>query len=180
MAGITYDGNAIVWDLTNQSGKISIQIPGKVIKTIKFKPGEKILALGCSDGSVELWNVQTGRKISGINAHTAGVNAIRFNPALQQMATAGNDKTIRIWDVRDLTAPPISMNDNEGYVMAIEFSPDGKMIISGTYEGADNLIGRAAGADILAKEVSGLITRDLTPEEWSMFIGKDIEYETLY
>jgi hypothetical protein len=64
--------------------------------------------------------------------------------------------------------------------MAIEFSQDGKMIISGTYEGSINLTGRATGADMLAKEIFGLITRKLTPEEWSMYIGKDIEYETLY
>jgi hypothetical protein len=63
--------------------------------------------------------------------------------------------------------------------MTIEFSPDGKMIVSGTYEGTANLIGRATDAEMLAKEISGLITRKLTPGEWSTYVGKDIDYENM-
>lgn len=180
LTGISSDGKVEIWNIENPLDKLSIYPPGKIVKTIKFKPGGNTIALGCSDGYVEFWDVTTKSKISGINAHAAGVNAIRFNTSLNQVATAGNDRIIRIWDEKDLTAPPITIDDNEGYVMAIEFSQDGKMIISGSYEGAVNLTGRATGADIMAKEVSGLITRKLTAGEWSIYIGRDIEYENLY
>ncbi len=179
LAGISNEGKVEVWNITNPSDKFSVDLPGRIIKSLKFKPGGTTLALGCSDGYVELWDVRAKRKISGMNAHSAGVNAIRFNPVSDQMATAGNDRIIRIWDEEDLTDPPITLSDNEGYVMTIEFSPDGKMIVSGTYEGTANLIGRATDAEMLAKEISGLITRKLTPGEWSTYVGKDIDYENM-
>ena len=84
--------------------------------------------------------------ISQVKAHTAQVNDIQFNTTLKQMATASNDKTLKIFNIKDpadLTEPPITFTDNEGFVLVMQFSPDGQMIVSGAYEGAQNLVGRS-------------------------------------
>ena len=55
-------------------------------------------------------------------------------PVLNQMATAGNDKKMKIFDIKDpadLSEAPITLADNEGFVLVIQFSPDGQLIISG-------------------------------------------------
>ncbi|MBA4323444.1 MAG: hypothetical protein C0408_11565, partial [Odoribacter sp.] len=80
---------------------------------------------------------------------------------------------------RDLTTPPINFNDNEGFVMVIEFSPDGHLVVSGTYgdKGPVNLVGRPTYVDLMAQDICSLLSRNLTAEEWSTYIGKDIEYE---
>ena len=60
---------------------------------------------------------------------------------------------------------------------AIEFSPDGQVIVTGTSEGKNNLMSRPVLADLLSKDVSSSISRNFTPEEWQAYVGKDIEYE---
>jgi WD40 repeat protein len=180
IAGISSDGKVIVWNPDKTSDNFRIETTGKKIKTVRFKPDENSLAIGYTDGNVELWDISTRKPVAEmIKAHTAAVNDIRFNKKYFQMATASDDGTLKIYDARNFTEPPINFNENEGFVMAIEFSPDGQLVISGTYgdKGTNNLVGRPTYVDIMAGDICTLLSRNLTPEEWATYVGKDIEYE---
>lgn len=177
LAGVSNDGRAMVWNPEQTSDRFRIESAGRIIKTLKFKPDADLLAVGYNDGNVEFWDISARKRISEIKAHTADVNNIRFNTRLLQMATSGNDGSLKLWDTQDMTNLPISFNDNQGLVITMEFSPDGQMIISGTSEGPDNLIGRPTYADLLAVDVCSSVTRNFTNEEWQAYVGKDIGYE---
>jgi WD40 repeat protein len=177
LAGVSNDGKVLVWNPEKNADNFRIETAGKVIKTVRFKPGENTLAIGYTDGYVELWDISSKEKIAEIKAHTAEVNDIRFNNKYFQMATASSDGTLKLWDTRDLTTPPINFTDNDGFVMVMEFSPDGQLIVSGTYEGPTNLVSRPTHVDIMAKDICTLVSRNLSPQEWSTYVGKDIEYE---
>ncbi|MDQ1332891.1 MAG: hypothetical protein QG576_926 [Bacteroidota bacterium] len=173
-------GNVILWEPGNNTDVFRIETTGKNIKVIRFKPEENILAVGDINGNVELWDVSTRRKISEVKAHSAQVNDIQFNPLLKQMATASNDKTLKIFninDITDLTEPPITLSDNEGFVLVMQFSPDGQLIVSGTYEGTRNLVSRPAHVDNLVNNICTLVTRNMTQEEWNTYVGRDIPLE---
>jgi WD40 repeat protein len=180
LAGVTSDHNAFVWNPAKTGDNFPIPTtptPGKVIKTVRFKPDENMLAVGYTDGYVELWDISTKKRISEIKAHTAPVNDIQFNNKLYQMATASNDYSIKIWDTKDLTTPPINFNDNGNFVMVIEFSPDGQLLVSGTYETSNNLLARATNVDILAQDICSMLSRNLTQQEWSTYVAPDVTYE---
>ena len=182
LAGVSKDGKALVW---NPEKTTDVFRPptadGKVIKTVRFKPDENILAVGYTDGYVELWDISARKRISEIKAHTAAVNDIRFNKTknISQMATASNDGTLKIWDTSDLTTPPINFNDMADFVLVIGFSPDGQLIVSGTYGEKErvNLVGRPTHVDLLAQDICSSLTRNLTQDEWSTYVGKDVAYE---
>jgi WD40 repeat protein len=180
LAGISTDGNVVVWSPENNVKNFRIETAGKKISVIRFNPESNLLALGDINGNVEIWDVELHKKISGVKAHDSQVNDIQFNTHLMQMATAGNDKKIKIFNVKepaDLTEPPVILADNEGFVLVMQFSPDGQMIISGESGGGNNLIGRASHADYLARDICNLITRNMTQEEWNQYVGKDIPLE---
>jgi WD40 repeat protein len=181
MAGVSDEGRALVWNTERKTDifKIPVETPGKSVKTVRFKPGENMIAVGYTDGYVEIFDITTQKKISAVKAHDADVNDIRFNKNLNQMATASNDKLLKLWDTSDLTTPPITFNDNgeDGKVLVIEFSPDGRFIISGTYENTDNLVGRPTSMNIIATDICNTLTRNMSPVEWSTYVGKDIDYE---
>jgi WD40 repeat protein len=127
---------------------------------------------------VELWDLNAKKKISEVKAHNVQVNDIRFNPVLKQMATAGNDRTLKIFNnLNDLTEPPVTLSDNEGFVMVMQFSPDGQVIVSGTYERGQNLLSRPTHVDNLIKDICTLVSRNMTQEEWNVYVGKDIALE---
>ena len=180
LAGISEDGNVIAWNPEVLSDTFRIRTTEKDIKAIRFKPDENVLALGDVNGNVELWDLNTRTKISGVKAHTAQVNDIRFNPSLNQMATASNDKTLKIFNIKDmtdLTEPPITFTDNDGFVVTIQFSPDGELIISGGYQGPDNLISRPVHTDNLVKDICTLVSRNMTQDEWNTYVARDIPLE---
>jgi WD40 repeat protein len=177
IAGINKEGNVIVWKPETSSDNFSIETTGKNIKVVRFKPDENILAIGDINGNVELWDIVTNKRISQVKAHTAQVNDIQFNPLFRQMATGSSDKTMKIFNVADLTEPPITFSDNEGFVMVMNFSPDGQLIVSGTYEGAQNLVSRPAHVDYLVKNVCTLVSRNMTQDEWNIYVAKDIPLE---
>jgi WD40 repeat protein len=94
------------------------------------------------------------------------------------MATASNDKTLKIFNnLDDLTEPPITLSDNEGFVMVIQFSPDGQLIVSGNYEGARNLVSRPTHVNNLVNDICTQISRNMTRDEWNTYVGKDIAIE---
>jgi WD40 repeat protein len=158
---------------------LKIETPGRNIRTVRFNNEGSALAIGYYDGYLELREIPGNTILSQVNAHSSVINAIRFSSNLRQMATASNDKTVKIWNLADMTLPPVVFRENNQFAMRIEFSPDGRYIVIGNYDGTNNLTWHATEADFLADEVRSMLTRNLTPEEWSLYIGRDVEYEKI-
>jgi WD40 repeat protein len=180
LAGITSEGKAVVWNPETRSENQKIETEGRIIKIVRFKPSLPILAIGDNLGNLELWDIVNLRKTASVKAHTAQINDIKFNPAFNQMATGSNDQKLKIWnvaDVTDLTEPPITFADNEGFIMVMQYSPDGQMIVSGSYQGDKNLIGRPSHVNYLVQDICHNISRNMTAEEWNTYVGKDIPFE---
>jgi WD40 repeat protein len=180
LAGINNEGNVIVWNPEDNSDNFRVETTRRDIRAIRFSPDNNMLAIGDVNGNVELWDINKRIRISEVKAHSAQINDIRFNPVLDQMATASNDKSLKIFntsDPSDLTEPPITFTDNEGFVLVIEFSDDGQLILSGTYEGSDNLVSRPSHVDYLVENICSLVTRNMTQEEWNTYVARDIPLE---
>jgi WD40 repeat protein len=179
LAGLSTDGKVIVWNKDNDSEKFRIETAGKNIKVVRFSPENNLLAVGYVDGNVELWDIDLHKKISEVKAHNTLINDIQFNANLKQMATSGNDKKIKIFNIKepsDLTEPPVII-DNQGFVLVMQFSPDGQMIVSGESGDARNLMSRPTHADGLVRDICNLVSRNMTQDEWNTYVGKDIPLE---
>ena len=177
LAGISDQGKGLVWNPEQSSEKFRIESPGKKIRNIRFKPDKDLIAVGYDDGMIELWDIARREKISEFRAHESEIFDIRFNGRLSQMATSGNDGKLKLWDTDDLVSSPVIFNDNEGLVIAFEFSPDGEVILSGNSGSQPKLTARPAFVDSFAADGCSYVTRNFTPEEWLAYVGKDITYE---
>ena len=180
IAGISTNGNVLIWNPDKKTDNFRIETTGKNIKVVKFNTENNLLALGDADGNVELWDIDLHKKLAEVKAHDGQVNDIQFNSILNQMATAGNDKKIKIFNIKDpadLTEPPVSLADNDGFVLVMRFSPDGQMLVSGESGAGNNLLGRPSHSDYLAQNMCDLVSRNMTREEWNIYVGKDIPLE---
>ena len=50
-------------------------------------------------------------------------------------------------------------------------------MVSATNEGPDIITGRPTSSDMLTEGICENLTRNMTPNEWIAYVGKDIEYE---
>nr|RNJ71150.1 MAG: hypothetical protein EDM05_00630 [Leptolyngbya sp. IPPAS B-1204] len=105
---------------------------GRVL-SVAFSPNEQLLASASPDGTIRLWNPNTGQCLRVLQGHTSWVWAIAFHPNSQQIASAAYDHTVRLWDVH--TGDCIyTLKEHTSSVLSVAFSPDGRWLVSGGYE----------------------------------------------
>ncbi len=89
-----------------------------------FSPDGKTVAVAGEDGSVKLWNPETGHERAALRRHTSCVNELAYTPDGRRLLTVSCDKTVRIWDVASCTEQGI-VSTESGPVLALALSPDG-------------------------------------------------------
>lgn len=175
LAGVSNDGKVLIFDQESNSGTFSIDTENREITSIRFYPGKNILAIGDINGFIELWDVEKNILLGEVKAHDTRVSSISFNSVFNQMATGSFDKTVKIWNHDNFTEPPLSFSDNNEKILAIEFSSSGEALVSSTSLG--EMKSRATNADILAGNLCFLVTRNLSTDEWNLYVGEDIAWE---
>jgi WD40 repeat protein len=55
------------------------------------------IASASEDGTVQIWDAMTGRKVSTYRGHSGGVSAIAWSPDGKWIASAGMDGAVQIW-----------------------------------------------------------------------------------
>jgi Tol biopolymer transport system component len=113
---------------------------GEVVSvlTVAYSPDGRVLATGGSDGTINLWDVATGRRSRTLSGHMGRVKGIAFSPDGRTLASGSWDKTVRLWDLA--TGRELRMfTGAEKLVNSVAFSPDGRTLASASWDGTVRL-----------------------------------------
>lgn len=92
----------------------------------------QILASGCSDTRIRIWDTATGNLQRVIDGHSDIINQVVFSPGYcHLLASASVDKTVRLWDTRTGTLKQVLEGHSE-QVKSVSFSPNGQILASGS------------------------------------------------
>jgi WD40 repeat protein len=71
------------------------------IGSVKIRPDNRLVALGCWDGCLRLFSWKSYRPLAVLTEHSAEVNDITFSTvhAVNFMAAGGKDRKISLWDI---------------------------------------------------------------------------------
>ncbi len=114
------------------------------LSNLSFSPDSQTLASNRHDGSIALWNVQTG-DLDQWSAHSASVWAVLFSPGGQVLASSSEDRTVRLWDVQTHRCLHV-LRGHESSIRAIAFDPSGQWLASGGYDNTIRLWDVQTGA----------------------------------
>jgi WD40 repeat protein len=146
------DDSTRVWDVTAPGSGELLTLAGHIqqISGLAVQPQGNYLATSSWDeGTVEIWELPSGRLLLTFLAHTGGVWDLAFSPDGNSLATVGADNATRVWDLRGSLAAGTGKKVSElaGHVeappvggvrpgtVAVDYSPDGKLLASAGADG---------------------------------------------
>lgn len=185
LAGVATSGELVIVNLvTNTYETLVNESPNRVL-SVAYHPTRNLIAYGVEvmnesgipvRGTVKLFDNNTKQITKELSGHRSGISAIRFSPDGLLLASAGLDRKLQMWVVDQEEDLPILMDNNNGNIWDIGFAKDSNYLIASCNNGEIRIW--PTDPRMLAEQVCPKLTRNMTPEEWEIYVANGIEYET--
>lgn len=185
LAGAATSGELIVVNLkTNTYETVTNEAPNRAL-SVAFHPTRNLIAYGVEvvnesglpvRGVVKLYDNDLKQVTKELSGHKSGISAIRFSPDGLLLASAGLDRKLQMWVVDQEEDLPILMDNNNGNIWDIGFAKDSNYLIASCNNGEIRIW--PTDPKMLAEQVCPKLTRNMTPEEWAIYVANGIGYET--
>ncbi len=180
LAGVTWSGQLVLMDLSDNTTSVLVDDNTNRMLSVKFNPDGNSIAFGVDDkvnkrGVIKMYDLKT-QEVKQFTGHRAGVNDIEFSPDGKLMATAGADKRLLLWVLESPEALPIVMDNNNGFIWDIAFTPGSEYLIAACSESEIRVW--PTDPRIMAEQICPKLKRNMTTEEWKKYVGdENIKYE---
>jgi len=148
LATASYDNTIKVWDVATGTQLRTLAGHRGWINSVVFNSDGSKLASASGDNSIKIWDVRTGSEERTLSVAASGARAVAFSPDGQTLASGWCDRTVKLWNasngllIDSLSGPrgPVEVPSTAFpipiCVDSIAFSFDGKLLASGSSDGA--------------------------------------------
>lgn len=167
-------GDIIIWDVLSGQPLQTLKGHTDIVQSVAYSPDGKQIVSASWDNTVRIWNAISGELIQVLNGQTASAITVftsaAFSPDGKLVVTAVLDdsNSIIIWDV-DSGLPIHTFTSHTGTTHDISFSPDGRRIVSASYNGTVHIWPFPTLQDLIDQTHERFKDRPLTDEERRLY-----------
>ena len=115
--------------------------------SVAISPDARFGLSGNSDGTLNLWELSTGRELRSFGRHNGFIEAVAFSPSGRFALSGSWDKTLKLWDIAS-GSELRSFPGHTGDVFSVAISPDGRAALSGSLDKTLKLWDIASGHEL--------------------------------
>ncbi len=101
LASASWDGTFKEWDAITGQELLSLDITRGApfeCPEVAFNARGGQVAAGVPDGTINIWDHDTGKLQHTLRGHTSWLNEVAFSPDGSTLASASTDGTVRVWN----------------------------------------------------------------------------------
>lgn len=181
--GASPKGKVVAVNLESREVNILVdEAPNRVL-SIAVHPTQNLVAYGIENineqgivqkGTVRLLDLDT-KKTRDLTGHKSGIADLEFSSDGQLLASAGLDRKLQMWVVEHPEDLPIVMDNNNGNIWDVAFTSDSRYLLASCNGGEIRVWPTDARA--LALQVCPKVSRNMTKEEWLLYVAENIDFE---
>jgi WD40 repeat protein len=121
-----------------QRDPVTLHGQGGGVRGVAFSPDGRSLAAANEDGTIGLFDLETGEELPALRGHKRKVRSVAFHPLGTRLASVGTDLTVKVWDVAKRQVVfefPGNEGTHAGPTSGVAFSPDGRLLAAGSAGG---------------------------------------------
>jgi WD40 repeat protein len=100
------------------------------VRSVAWLSGGELIASGSDDGSIRIWNAETGEMLLKLDSRQGHIHRVVASPAGDLLASNGEDSSIRLWSASP-ELPVVEVEPHQEAVNCIALSDDGERLASG-------------------------------------------------
>lgn len=106
-----------------------------MVNAVAYGPDERTFASASNDGTVTVWEVETGTTLQTFTGHEAGgVYTVVFHPDGKRVLSGGRDSYVRVWDI-ETGEETANFDLHLDTVLRLAISHDGQTVTSTGLDG---------------------------------------------
>lgn len=128
------DGTAIIWDALSGRSVQTLSVTSAV-RGVAFNHDGKLLATVSQDGVAQVWELSTGSVVFS-KTHANALYGVAFRSTDDLLAVSGQDQRVTIWQLKEPQKLVAQLsNSHSNTVSSVDFSSDGKRLVSADFDG---------------------------------------------
>jgi WD40 repeat protein len=102
------------------------------VASVGFSPNGRLMASGSRDGTVKVWEAETGRLVADCCGHQGRVTSVVFSPDSCFVASGSDDSTVKVWEAESGRLIADCRGHQRSLTTSARFSGDGRFVVAGS------------------------------------------------